>query len=327
MSDILLSQCIVVKENEDSALLDLKDGIVCLVFRSRGNSITPSIKEFILEILDAGLYGFKGMVIGSQNKNFSVGANLNVMKQNLDKKDYGAFDRNVRSMQAVTTALKHYRKPIVAAPYRRALGGGLEIALHCRRRIAHTECMLGLVELGVGLVPAGGGTKECALRIGHAEPSEQKKVIKRVFEKLLLRQVSQDADHARDMMYLLEDDRIEKDKEHLITAAKEYCLKLVKEDFVPQEEETVELPGKPAYEWMNNYAENLLEQGKIAPYDAVVGRYLASILAGSACNGPGKYTESQLLELEREAFVALAKEKGTYERITYFTEYNELLRN
>ncbi len=327
MTPILLKDCAVVKEGQDAALLDLGDGIACLEFRSRGNSITPTVKEFILDVLGRELYGFAGLVIGNQGKNFSVGANLNVMKQNLDKKDYGAFDRNVRSLQEVTSALKHYHKPVVAAPFRRALGGGLELALHCRKRVAHSGYMAGLVEVGVGLVPAGGGTKECALRIGQAAEEDRQSVMKTIFDKLLLRQVSADAEEARRMFYLLPGDLVEKDKELLITAAKNCCLDMVKEPLTDSGEERVVLPGREAYCWMTGYASELEERGLITPYDKVVGFYLAAILAGSSQNGPAEYTESQLLDLEREAFVSLAREKGTFDRITYFTETNGLLRN
>ncbi len=328
MSGILLNQCPRIQSAQDAVLLDIGDGIVCLEFNSKGNSITPAIKEFILKILEDNLYGYKGMVIGSQSKNFSVGANLNVMKQNLDKKDYKAFDRNVRSMQAVTMAIKHFGKPVVAAPYRRVLGGGLEIALHCHSRAARRDCMMGLVEIGVGLVPAGGGTKECALRIGRAGSEDQKAVIKTIFEKILLRQVSKDAVHAAEMLYLTDKDVIEAEDERLLITAKELCLQMAKNKPHSQEEEIkVTLPGREAYNWMIDYGTQLAEEGKVSPYDTVVGKYLAEILAGSSESGPAVYSERQLLDKEREAFVALAHETGTYDRITYFTEHNMLLRN
>ena len=326
MKPVMLRECREITAVPDAALLDLGDGIACLEFRSRGNSITPGIKDFTLAILDQWLHDFDGLIIGNQSKNFSVGANLNVMKQNLDRKDYMAFYRNVCSMQAVTKALKYYPKPVVAAPYRRTLGGGLEIVLHCHKRVAHSECLMGLVELGVGLVPAGGGTKECALRIGRAEPDQQQEVIRTVFETLLLRKVSDSARNAREMLFLSHGDPVTENREALIAEAKEECRRMVGK-ILPVREASVVLPGRSAYEWMTEYANQLLEEGRITPYDAVAGTYLAAILAGSANGEPARYTEDQLLNLEREAFMALVQEQGTYDRIAYFTEHNALLRN
>lgn len=324
---LVLSDCREVRTGAEAALLDLGDGIGCLQFRSRGNCISPPVKEFILETLEQDLYGFQGLVIGSQDKNFSVGASLYVMKQNLDKKDYGAFDRNVRSMQAVTSAIRHYSKPIVAAPYRRVLGGGLETVLHCHTRVARQDCMMGLVEVGVGLVPAGGGTKECALLVGRAPEEERPDVLKTVFRKLLLRQVSVDAQDAVQMLYLSSEDKIAEPDEDLLSAAKARCLQMVGKPAASAAQARVVLPGRDAYRWMTDYAEELLSRGEITPYDFVIGQHLARILAGSDTSGPAEYREQQLLDMEREAFIALAKQQGTYDRITYFTEHNSLLRN
>lgn len=326
MKPVMLRECREITAVPDAALLDLGDGIACLEFRSRGNSITPGIKDFMMAILDQWLNDFDGLVIGSQSKNFSVGANLNIMKQNIDRKDYKAFYRNVCSMQAVTKALKYCTKPIVAAPYRRTLGGGLEVVLHCHKRVAHSECLMGLVELGVGLVPAGGGTKECALRIGRAESAQQQEVIRTVFETLLLRKVSDSARNAKEMLFLSPGDPVIENRELLIAEAKAECRSMIGK-IPPVREETVVLPGKVAYDWMTEHANQLLEAGRITPYDAVAGTYLASILAGSADGKPASYTEDQLLNLERDAFMGLVREQGTYDRITYFTEHNALLRN
>ena len=327
MEQLVLKDCAEVRVGAEAALLDLGDGIACLQFRSRGNSISPCVKEFILETLAGDLYGFEGLVVGSQDKNFSVGASLFVMKQNLDKRDFDAFDRNVRSMQEVTSSLKGYHKPIVAAPYRRVLGGGLEVALHCHNRVARQDCMMGLVEVGVGLVPAGGGTKECALLVGQASEAEQQNVIKTVFEKLLLRRVSADAADAARMLYLKPEDKIAAPEEDLLAVAKAECMARVHSVSHGQKEKQVTLPGRDACRWMNDYADELLERGAVTPYDVVIGRHLARILAGSDTQGPAVYTERQLLDMEREAFVALAQEQGTFDRITYFTEHNSLLRN
>lgn len=327
MEPITLESSRVLLEGKEAALLDIGDGIGCLQFRSKGNSITPSIKAFITDVLSHNLLGLQGMVIGNEGKNFSVGANLQVMKRNLDRQDFSAFDTNVRTMQTVTMALKHYHKPIVAACQRRTLGGGLEIALHCHGRVVTDEFLAGLVEVGMGLLPAGGGTKECALLIGHAPEGKQSQVIRTVFEKLILRTVSFSAGHAQELLYLTNNDEIVKEREYLLARAKTKCLSMVQQGIDIPMVEHVTLPGKSSYTWMVEYADQLANYGTISSYDAQVGRIIARILAGSDTSGPAEYSEEQLLNLEREGFVYLAKQKGTFDRITYFTEHNRLLRN
>ena len=325
MNPIVLSECPLVRQGEDASLLDLGDGIACLRFESKGNSITPTIKDFAWKILKEDLCGFDGLVVGSQAKNFSVGANLNVMKQNLDRKDFETFRNNVRIFQDLNMDIKYYHKPIVAAPYRNTLGGGLELSLHCHKRVAQAKSYMGLVEVGVGLLPGGGGTKECALLIGRASDAERPAVIQTVFEKLLLRKVSASADDARNMLYLSPSDGIEAEPELLVAKAKAACLELVGTSRDKREAQ-VQMPGAEAYRWMASHADQLLEQGKITPYDREIGLRIATVLAGGNA-APRSYTERQLLELECDCFLDLLHQKGTYDRISHFVATGELLRN
>lgn len=320
---IVLDNLPVVSRNEDAALLDMGDGVACFQFRSKGNSITPTVKEFLLEVLERRLSGFDGLVIGNQSKNFSVGANLHVMKRNLERGDYEAFANNVIVFQQLNRKIKYYGKPIVAAPYRHTLGGGLEIAMHCHARVAPVQCHMGLVEIGVGLIPGGGGTKECARLAGTADDS----MLRTVFEKLLLRTITKDAQQAKRLFYLRETDLVVPDIEGLLPAAKQQCLDLAAQGRRVPGEERIALAGRTAYRRMLDWSDQLLEAGTISAYDAEVGKRIATVLSGGDIEGGCELTEKQLLNLERENFLDLIHQKRTADRISYFVEHGRLLRN
>lgn len=327
MNSIVLAEMPVVFQTEEAVLRDLGDGIVCLEFLSKGNSITPPVKSAIGLALDRLATDFDGLVIGNQAKNFSVGANLNTIKTNIDRGDFQAFDESISLFQHLNLRIKHTSKPIVAAPYRNTLGGGLEVSLHCHARVALEKSYMGLVEVGVGVLPGGGGTKECALQIGHAAPEQQAAVVKTMFEKILLRKVSANAHEAKEMLYLSPNDRVVSQPDELLPTAKAVCLNLIgKGHSRLNGDDTVIMPGKAVYNQMIDYAEALLKEGAITPYDFEIGKYIAFILSG-ASEAPSQLSEEDLLELERTSFLELVRQKGTYDRICYFLENNALLRN
>jgi 3-hydroxyacyl-CoA dehydrogenase len=327
VSNIVLSKQPVVYNNEEAALLDLGDGVGCVQFRSKGNSITPAVRNFLLEIVTNGLKGFNGLVIGTQDKNYSVGANLATMKEGIDNKDFAAFEQRIRSFQKMTLSMKYSQKPIVAAPYKMTLGGGLEVALHAHKRVALHKSFMGLVEVGVGLLPGGGGTKESALLVGAAPAESRDEVMKKVFHKLLARTVTKHAIDALDHQYLAAGDVIVTTPEDLIDYAKTEVLRLLENGFKPKDPVSVTLPGKQGYDTLCAYADGLLEKGTVTPYDAQVGKIIARVLAGSDTAGEATYTEQQLLDLECQGFAELVQCEGTYRRISHFLETNELLRN
>lgn len=227
METIILEEKRITHQNDEVAIHDLGDGIGCLAFRSKGNSISPTVREFLLNAVSWHLLGYDGLVIGNQSKNFSVGANLYSIKEDIDKRNFKAFDDRVRSFQTMTMTIKLSRKPVVAAPYRNTLGGGLEVALHAQQRIALRKSFMGLVEIGVGLIPGGGGTKECALMVGRTDPARNEQVLKDAFNKLVTRSVSGSAEQAVELGYLKKTDRIVEMPEELIGGAKELCLELL----------------------------------------------------------------------------------------------------
>jgi len=324
---INLSEKKVAYSNAEAALLDLGDGIACLEFRSKGNSISPLVREFILETLAHNLYDFDGMIIGSQSKHFSVGANLNVIKENIDKKNFGYFENSVKSFQDMTAAIKYCKKPIVAAPYRMVLGGGLEVTIHSSARVALRKCYMGLVEIGVGLLPGGGGTKESAFLLKGAKEEDIEKILITLYEKLVCGKVSKDAEDAKKLLFLSDSDIIVDNEDELLDVAKQKCLELVKEGYKAKQPDTVVLPGKKGYDLMIKHGEKLLEDKIISPYDFEVGKKIALILSGSSTEGPKEYTETEVLAQERRCFIELTQSSKTYDRISYFLQKNEKLRN
>lgn len=327
METIILSEKKVIASNEEAALLDLGDGIGCLEFRSKGNSISPRVREFTQELLNNGINGLNGLVIGSQSKNFSVGADLFAMKKSIDEKQFDVFEKKIAAFQAMTSLLKASAKPVVAAPYKMALGGGLEVALHCHARVALAKTFMGLVEVGVGLTPGGGGAKEAALLIGHTPGEQRDGVLISTFEKLLLKKVSKDAADAKVLNYLKREDLVVENNEDLLGAAKRKCLELVRQGRGGAAEETVVLPGKVGYDKLLAHALTLLSNGLISAHDVEVGRKIAHVLAGSKTEDEVSVRETELLEIERNGFLALIQTQGTYDRISHFVATGELLKN
>ena len=325
---IQLNDLKVAYSNEETALLDMGGGIGCLQFRSKGNSISASVREFIVEMLEHELYEFDGIIIASQNKHFSVGANLVNMKNNIDAKNFTAMENNVRSFQTMTTGIKYSRKPIVAAPYRTVLGGGLEVVLHSSCRVALQKSYMGLAESGVGLLPGGGGTKCTAMLLNGLTGQALEDTLVRLFDKLLFGKVSKNAEDAKTLMYLQEDDMIVTAEEDLIAVAKAKCLDLIQGGYQPPEApQTAVLPGKEGYDLLMRHSQTMREAGEITAYDFEIGKKIALILAGSSTEGPRKYTEQEILDQERRCFVELTQSEGTYQRIEYFLRTNEKLRN
>lgn len=325
MNHILLSELKEIYSNKETALFDLGDGICCIGFKSKGNSISPYVSEFITETINKYSNNFQGIVIGNQSKNFSVGADLFSMKTSIDNKDFDFFNKKIRIFQSMTSLIKYCNKPVVAAPYKMTLGGGLEVALHSHARVALDKSYMGLVEVGVGLLPGGGGTKECALRIAQGNLSEEE--IYATFDKLIFRTVSKNYDNAKQLGYLQEEDVMIENQEDLINEAKQKCLTLISNGFQQRKELCVTLPGKELFIRLKNHAELLLEENKISKYDYEIGKVIAKVLAGSDKESNVTVTEADILKLEREAFVSLIKQNETYERISHFVETGELLRN
>jgi 3-hydroxyacyl-CoA dehydrogenase len=258
------------------------------------------------------------MVIGNQGENFSAGANLMMVLLAAQEQEWDDLSAAVHAFQQMNMSLKYAPKPVVAAPFGLALGGGCELPLHCKRIQASAELYAGLVEVGVGLIPAGGGCKEMLLR-SHD--------IKKVFEQIGFAKVSTSAVEARQFRYLRDGDGISMNPERLIDDAKQLALSLVP-DYAPGVPSTdITVSGDEGFALMKMGVWMARQGGYITDYDAVIGEKLAFVLSGGRLTGTPKVSEQYILDLEREAFLSLCGRPETQQRIQHMLKTGKPLRN
>ena len=308
----------VVKNNAGASLVDLRDGALCLEFHSKMNSLGDDMVEMLHAALEETSRGFEALVIANQGENFSVGANLMRVLLAAQEGKWDEIDAAVRRFQQASMAIKYAPKPVAAAPFGMTLGGGCEIAIHSARAQASAETYMGLVEVGVGLIPAGGGCKEMLLRVANA---------KAAFELIGYAKVSSSAAHARELGFLREPDGISMNPERLIADAKAAALAMVPSwaPGVPRQDIPVEGEAGCARLMMGLYLAR--EGGYISEYDTVVSGKLAQVLSGGRLTGTQKVAEQYLLDLEREAFLSLCGNAKTKERIEHMLKTGKALRN
>jgi len=306
--------------------------VACLEFHSKMNTIGPDTVEMLHHSLRALNDQFDALVIGNQGSNFCVGANLMLLLMAIQEEEWDEVDRMVRGFQAANMALKYAPKPVVAAPFALTLGGGVEMVLHCARIRAAAETYMGLVETGVGLLPAGGGTKEMLVRALDAVPADEHAdpftYVKEVFLNIGMGKVSASAADARKLGYLTARDSISMNRDRQIADAKQLALDLVKLGYragVPRTD--IRVPGQSAFSMMKLGLHLMRRAERISDYDVVVGTHIARVLAGGEFTSPQTVSEQYLLDLEREAFVSLCGQKKTQERIQFMLKKGKPLRN
>jgi 3-hydroxyacyl-CoA dehydrogenase len=308
----------VVKTNPGASLIDLGDGVLCCEFHSKANSIGDDI----MHMLRAGLAeletNFDAMVIGNQGENFSAGANLMMVLLAAQEQEWDDLSAAVHSFQQLNMSLKYAPKPVVAAPFGLALGGGCEIPLHCGRIQASAELYMGLVEVGVGVIPAGGGCKEMLLR-SHD--------LKKIFEQIGFAKVSASAAEARQFRFLRDGDGVSMNPERLIGDAKQLALSLVP-GYAPGAPRTdIAVSGDEGFALMKMGVWMARQGAYISAYDALIGEKLAYVLSGGRLTGTPKVSEQYLLDLEREAFLSLCGRQETQQRIQHTLKTGKPLRN
>ncbi len=308
----------VVKQNPGASLIDLADGVLCLEFHTKVNAIGDDILEMIRCAIEETSRNFEALVIGNQGDQFSAGANLLMVLLAAQEGEWDELNAAVQRFQQATMAIKYAPKPVVAAPFGMALGGGCEIVLHAARAQASAETYMGLVEVGVGVIPAGGGCKEVLLRLGDA---------KTAFELIGYAKVSSSAQNARELGLLRAQDGISINPERLIADAKAAALALAPAyaPGVPRHDIPVEGEAGFALLKMGVYLAH--EGGFISDYDCVVGEKLAYVLAGGRLSGRQTVSEQYLLDLEREAFLSLCGQPKTQERMQHMLKTGKPLRN
>ncbi len=327
--------------NAGVSLVDVGDGIGCFEFHSKMNSLGQDIVSFMRQKLQPGsdaVKHFDGFIITGDAQNFSVGANLMQLLLAVQDQEWDDLDLEVREFQAMTQAIKFCPRPVVAAPFGMCLGGGTEISLHSAARQPHVELYTGLVETGVGLLPAGGGCKEMVLRAlaaaeavdpnGGAESAEIYAAIRRVFETVAMAKVSTSAYEARGLSILKESDAISMNRDRLVSDAKAKALSLVRGGYTPPLMRTdVAAPGASVEATLKLGVAMMQEAQYISAHDAKVANHVARVMTGGGVTPGTLVSEQYLLDLEREGFLSLCGEAKTLERIGFTLKTGKPLRN
>jgi 3-hydroxyacyl-CoA dehydrogenase len=322
-----------IRKNAGASLIDLGEGVVCLEFHSKMNTVGVDTVQMIHSGLKTLNEGFDAMVIGNQAANFCVGANLMMVLMTIQEGEWDDLHRAVRAFQNANMALKYAPKPVVAAPFGLTLGGGTEMVLHATRVRAAAETYLGLVEFGVGLIPAGGGTKEMLVRAMDAVPADPEvdpfTFVKEVFLNIGMAKVSSSAEEARKLGYLSAKDSISMNRDRQLADAKQLALDLARLGYRPGIPRVdVRVLGQAAFVKMKLGLHLMRRAEYISDYDVVIGTQLAKILSGGGeFTSPQLVSEQYLLDLEREAFLSLCGQKRTSERIQYMLKKGKPLRN
>lgn len=329
----------VVEKNAGASLIDLGDGVICCEFHTKMNAVGGDI----VAMLNAGVRrlktDFDAMVVANQATNFSAGANLMLLLVAAQDEEWDDVDLAVRQFQNVNLALKYAPGPVVVAPQGLAIGGGCEMCLHAARIHAAGEAYIGLVETGVGLIPAGGGSKEMILRAGeHAADGEDLDLfhaMKPIFENIAMAKVGTSAEEARGLGYLRSADLVSLNRDRLVADAKQTALALVRGGWRPAAATPAEGAAQTQIRVLGEGFSSaaklaihmMLRGAYISEYDALVARKLAHVLAGGALSAPQFVSEQYLLDLEREAFVSLCGQRKTQERIAFTLKTGKPLRN
>ncbi len=314
--------------NGSASLWDVGDGVVCLEFHSKMNAIDNDILEMIGKALSIVPGAYKGLVIYNEGPNFSVGANLGMVLFAANTAAWDDIEAMVRGGQQAYKALKYAPFPVVGAPSGMALGGGCEVLLHCDALQAHAETYMGLVEVGVGLIPGWGGCKELLLRWWRNEPRPggPMPVVSKAFETISMAVVSTSAADARRHLFVRRDDGISMNRDRLLADAKARVVALA-EDYAPPESPLLSLPGATARTALQMAVEGFHKLGKASDYDTVVADALAEVLSGGDADIIDSIGEDALFDLERHGFMSLVKRPETIARIEHMLETGKPLRN
>ncbi|HEX6323212.1 MAG TPA: 3-hydroxyacyl-CoA dehydrogenase/enoyl-CoA hydratase family protein, partial [Vicinamibacterales bacterium] len=321
----------VIRSNAGASLLDLGDGVLAVELHSKMNAIGGDTIEMLEAGVAAASSGYLGLVVATQGQHFSAGANLMLLLLSAQEGEWDDIDMMVRGFQRATMALRLSPVPVTVAAAGLALGGGCEIVMHADRVQAAAESYIGLVEVGVGLIPAGGGTKEMLARAMEGMPDPNGDLlphVQRVFETIAFGKVSTSAPHARRLGYLREVDAITMNRERLVADAKRQVLARIAAGYQPpQMRPAIPVGGPDVYAALALGVHLAHRAERISDHDALIGRALARILTGGDVAHRTTLTEQQLLDLEREAFLKLTGERRTMERIAHTLKTGKMLRN
>jgi len=328
---VMLKGVKVVSENAGATLRDMGDGVACLEFHTKMNALDEDIMNMSLEAFERLDKDFDGLVIGNEAENFSAGANVFMMVVGAQQGMWDMLDAATRKLQDMNMRMRYSPKPIVVAPAGLTLGGGCEITMHASRVVAAAETYIGLVELGVGLVPAGAGTKEMLRRIVNpmmrVENAEPLAALQKVFLQIGQAKVATSAEEARSMNILNPQDCIVLNRSQLLAEAKKEVLHMVSAGYRPPVPEPIYAAGRDALAAIRIGAWMFKESQYITPYDHHVAGKLAYVMCGGELTRPQWVSEQYILDLEREAILSLFGEEKTQARMWNILQTGKPLRN
>lgn len=321
----------VIAENGSAALYDIGDDVALVEFRTKMNAIDDDIMNMMNEAMDRAVSDFAGLVIGGEAEAFSAGANLAMILMGAKSGQWEMLDAVVRKFQNMNMRMRYFPRPVVIAPAGLALGGGCEITMHGSRVVAAAETYIGMVELGAGVIPAGGGTKEMirrvvnpAMRVPNVEVFP---LLMKVFDQIGMAKVAASAEEARQMNILAPTDRIVLNRDHLLTEAKREVLHMAASGYHPPAPELLYAAGRDMLGNLLVGAWAFKEGKYITAYEEVIAKKLAYVMTGGDLTRPTWVSEQYFLDLEREAFLSLCGEEKTHERMFALLQTGKPLRN
>lgn len=333
-----------IKRNDGASLWDAGDGVAVLEFHTKMNAIDADVGQMMNDAVDEVEKNFQGLLLFNEGPNFSVGANLMLLFLEAQQQNWKGIEEVVRGFQAACMRLRYSRKPVVACPHNMALGGGCEVSLGADAIHAHAETYMGLVEVGVGLVPAGGGCKEMLIRWQDrmadrfAKIPPQNRWARRIdggpfpktqkaFEAIAFAKVATSAKEAIENGHMRKTDRISLSRDHHLTEAKQTVLELAKGYQPPKPREDIWVAGRGGYFALKSAVDGFLAQKKVSEHDAVLAMKLANILTGGEIPNIAFVSEQRILDLEMEAFLQLCGMEKTQARIQHMLMQGKPLRN
>ncbi len=323
----------IVKQNPGASLVDIGDGVACLEFHTKMNSVDQFIVQMIFDSCDIVEKDFAGMVVGNHATNFSVGANVFMVLIGAQKGDWDVLEKLVEEFQSANMRMKYLGKPVVTAPAGMALGGGCEIAMHGAKCQPCGETYIGLVEVGVGVIPAGGGCKELLVRLTEGIPDgtietglNLQHFYSKAFENIAMAKVATSAVEAVDLGYIRKTDSISLNRDQQLWDAKQVVLGLSRFYKKPAPA-LIPVMGENFRGMCSSVVYNMRHGNFISDYDAHIASKLAHILSGGDCPEGTLVTEKEILALEREAFLSLCGEQKTQDRIMHMLNTGKPLRN
>ncbi|WP_079524203.1 3-hydroxyacyl-CoA dehydrogenase/enoyl-CoA hydratase family protein [Solibacillus isronensis] len=321
----------VIKSNSGASLIDLGDGIALLEFHSKSNAIGLDIVQMINYAIDEVEKNFKGLVIGNQGKNFCVGANLAMILMEAQDDNIFELDFVIKSFQQAMRRIKYSTKPVVAAPFQMALGGGAEVCLPAAHIQASAETYMGLVEVGVGLIPGGGGNLGLYQKFIKGLPNgvdvDYQQIANKVFETIAMAKVSTSGEEARENNFLDFADGISVNPDHLIYDAKQAALALAEAGYTAPVKKPVKVVGAPGYATLLLGAQGMFDSGYITEHDLKIAKKLAYVIAGGKVPYGTEVSEEYLLNLEKQAFLELVADQKSQMRMQHMLVKGKPLRN